>query len=97
MKYDGTVLSNTLKVVGIDLVAAGEIDADGKIESIVIQDDAAQMYRKLVVLDNIMIGAILFGDIRGSEQIQSAIKAKRDIASLKKDLADIHFDFNRLK
>ena len=97
MKYDGTVLSNTLKVVGIDLVAAGEIDADGKMESIIIQDDAAQMYRKLVVLDNIMIGAILFGDIRGSEQIQSAIKAKRDIASLKKDLADMHFDFNRLK
>ncbi len=97
MKYDGTVLSNTLKVVGIDLVAAGEIDADGKMESIIIQDDAAQMYRKLVVLDNIMIGAILFGDIRGSEQIQSAIKAKRDIASLKKDLADIHFDFNRFK
>ncbi len=37
--YEGTVLSNTLKVVGIDLVAAGEIDAEGKMETIVIKDE----------------------------------------------------------
>jgi len=32
--YSGTVLSNTLKVVGIDLTAAGDIDADEEHESI---------------------------------------------------------------
>ena len=31
-KYEGTLPSNVLKVVGIDLVAAGDIDADGKLD-----------------------------------------------------------------
>jgi NAD(P)H-nitrite reductase large subunit len=30
--YQGKVLSKILRVVGIDLVAAGEIDAEGKME-----------------------------------------------------------------
>ena len=33
-KYEGTLPSNVLKVVGIDLVAAGDIDADGKLTAI---------------------------------------------------------------
>ena len=33
-RYEGTATSNTLKVVGIDLMSAGEIDTDGKIVQI---------------------------------------------------------------
>ena len=36
--YQGTVVSNTLKVVGINLTAAGEIDPEGKLECIVRSD-----------------------------------------------------------
>jgi nitrite reductase (NADH) large subunit len=81
--YEGTLPSNVLKVVGIDLVAAGDIDADGKLESIVHQDEAQKTYRKLVIQDNHLAGAILLGDIRGSAEIQDAIKQKRDISKIK--------------
>ena len=40
VRYEGTVVSNTLKVVGIDLFSAGEIDLEGTLESIVIKDEA---------------------------------------------------------
>jgi nitrite reductase (NADH) large subunit len=96
-KYEGTLPSNVLKVVGIDLVAAGDIDADGKLTAVVHTDSAKKTYRKLVIQDNLLVGAILLGDIRGSAEIQAAIKKKLDISPLKGELAQSDFDFKRLK
>jgi len=96
-KYAGTVPSNTLKVVGIDLVAAGEIDGEGKMESIITKDERKKIYRKLVIKDNAIIGLILLGDIRGSEEIQRAIKSKRDISPFKGKLEQGELDFSQLK
>jgi len=94
--YGGTLPSNVLKVVGIDLVAAGDIDADGKLEAIVHKNEAQKTYRKLVLRDNVLVGAILLGDIRGNAEIQLAIKNQKDISALKGDLAQEIFDFKRL-
>jgi nitrite reductase (NADH) large subunit len=94
--YAGTVPSNTLKVVGLDLVSAGEIDADGKMESEVRADNAKNIYRKIVIKDNVIIGAILFGNINGSEEIQQAIKTQKNVSAFKNELADENFNFNRL-
>ncbi len=96
LKYEGTVPANTLKVVGIDLMAAGEIDAEGQLESVVRKDEAKKTYRKLVIQDNVLVGAILLGDLRGSNEIQQAIRMKKDITSLKQDLDRADFDFSRL-
>jgi nitrite reductase (NADH) large subunit len=95
-RYEGTLPSNVLKVVGIDLVAAGEIDADGKLEAIVRKDEAQKTYRKLVIQDNLLVGAILLGDIRGSAEIQMAIKQKSNLGDLKGELAKPDFNFQRL-
>jgi nitrite reductase (NADH) large subunit len=95
--YQGTVLANSLKVVGLDLTAAGDIDAEGKLESIVVQDPRKKIYRKLVIKDNKIEGTILFGDTRGSSEIQEAIKARKDIAAIKAQLAKPDFDFSHLQ
>jgi len=95
--YSGTVPSNSLKVAGIDLVAAGEIDPEGKMESTVIRDEARKIYRKLVWQEECIVGAMLLGDTRGKEEIQKAIQSKKDMASFKKELAEEKFDFSRLK
>ena len=94
--YSGTVLSNTLKVVGIDLTAAGEIDAEDKYESIVFMNTDKNIYRKLVVKDNIIIGAILFGDITGNSEILKAINNKTDISAYKDELYKLNFNFSKL-
>jgi nitrite reductase (NADH) large subunit len=95
--YPGTVPANTLKVVGIDLVAAGEIDGDGKMESLIFKDEERKIYRKLVLQGNAIIGAILLGNIRGSEEIQKAIRAKGDISQIKDEIRRPDFDFSRLR
>ena len=96
-KYEGTLPSNVLKVAGIDLMAAGDIDADGKLTAIVHQNEAQKTYRKLVLQDNLLVGAILLGDIRGSAEIQAAINKKTDVSRLKGELAQADFDFKRLR
>ena len=96
MQYRGTVPSNTLKVAGIDLVSAGEIDAEGRMESIVTKDEARGIYRKLVLQNNTITGMILLGNIRGRDEIQRAIRSKKDISSIKENLGDERFDFSSL-
>jgi nitrite reductase (NADH) large subunit len=95
--YAGTVPSNSLKVVGIDLLAAGELDAEGKMESAVVKDEARKIYRKLVLKDHCIVGAMFLGDSRGKEEIQRAIQSKKDISSWEKELSNDQFDFSRLK
>ena len=96
-QYDGTLPSNVLKVAGIDLMAAGDIDADGKLTALVHQNEAQKTYRKLVIQGNLLVGAILLGDIRGSAEIQAAISKKTDVSRLKGELAQADFDFKRLR
>jgi len=95
--YPGTVPANTLKVAGIDLMAAGEIDGEGKMEALVTRDEAGKSYRKLVIQGNILVGAILLGDTRGNEEIQKAIKGKMDISTLRAEIGKPDFDFSRLR
>jgi nitrite reductase (NADH) large subunit len=85
--YEGTVPSNILKVASIDLLSAGEIDVEGKLETMLSKDDTKKTYRKLVIKDNVMIGAILLGDLQGSAEILKAIKEKTDIAPFRQNLA----------
>ena len=84
--YEGTTMSNVLKIVGIDIAAAGDIDADGKYESVIQKDTEKYIYKKLVIKDNILSGAILYGDISGYRRILKAIDEKKDIGGIKNTL-----------
>lgn len=61
-----------------------------------LQDDEQKSYRKLVLENGRIIGAILLGDVRGSQEILAAIDAHTDVSSLKADLQQAGFDFSRL-
>jgi len=82
-RYGGTVMSNQLKVVGVDLVSAGDIDPDGKKESEVASDAVRGMYRKIVYHDDVIVGCILLGDVTGQRKILGAIQKRTPVGSLK--------------
>ena len=84
--YEGTTMSNVLKVVGIDLAAAGDIDADMKYQSIVKKDVEKYSYKKLVIQDSILSGCILYGDISEYQKILKAIHAKRNVENIREAL-----------
>jgi len=82
--YKGTVMANTLKVVGIDLASAGEIDVDNKFEAKTLTDD--EQYKKVVIRDNQIIGCIMLGDTKGFNKITKMMAEKQDISAVKERL-----------
>jgi len=84
--YESTTISNFLKIAGVGLVAAGNIDAEGNHESIVIKDPGKFIYKKLVIKENTIIGAILYGDIKDMSSILKAIKNRTDISAIRNEL-----------
>ena len=79
--YHGTTMANTLKVVGIDLASAGNIDAEDKFEAKIVTDE--KVYKKVVIQDNHIIGCIMLGDTTGFDKITKAMAEKLDVSQLK--------------
>jgi nitrite reductase (NADH) large subunit len=61
-RYAGSMTSTKLKVTGIDLFSAGNFSGGEGHEEIVFQDAARGAYKKLVLKDNKLTGAVLYGD-----------------------------------
>lgn len=74
--YEGTTMSNILKVAGIDLASAGNIDAEGKYSSKVASTET--VYKKLVIQDNKVIGCIMLGDTKDFNHVTRAMKESLD-------------------
>jgi len=91
MVYGGTTMANTLKVVGIELASAGDIDAENRHESRVVSDEGT--YKKIVLDNNRIIGCIMLGDSSGFNKITRAMSEKRDVSGIKDRILSEGFDF----
>jgi nitrite reductase (NADH) large subunit len=60
--YKGSVTSTKLKVTGIDLFSAGDFMGSEDAEEILLHDAVGGVYKKLVIKDDTIIGAVLYGD-----------------------------------
>jgi nitrite reductase (NADH) large subunit len=60
--YKGSVTSTKLKVTGIDLFSAGDFMGSDDAEEILLHDAVGGVYKKLVIKDDTIIGAVLYGD-----------------------------------
>ena len=61
-EYHGSVTSTKLKVTGIDLFSAGDFMGGEGCEEITLSDPIGGIYKKLVIRDDILVGACLYGD-----------------------------------
>ncbi|HQP65244.1 MAG TPA: nitrite reductase large subunit NirB [Quisquiliibacterium sp.] len=61
-RYTGSVTSTKLKVTGIDLFSAGDFLGGEGTEEIVLSDPGNGVYKKLVLRDDRLVGACLYGD-----------------------------------
>ena len=61
-RYLGSVTSTKLKVTGIDLFSAGDYMGGDGTETITLRDPIGGTYKKLVIKDDILVGACLYGD-----------------------------------
>jgi nitrite reductase (NADH) large subunit len=61
-RYSGSLTSTKLKVTGIDLFSAGNFTGGEGYEEIVMSDPFGGVYKKLVLKDDKLVGACLYGD-----------------------------------
>ncbi len=76
--FTGLAMSNTLKVAGIDLFSLGDIDPDDKLESVVFRDQG--LYKKAVIKEDKIAGAILLGDLSSRSALHQAMNQGRIIS-----------------
>ena len=79
-------LSTKLKVTGCDLFSAGDF-ADGEArEDIVFRDPARSIYKRLVIEDDRLIGAVMYGDTADGNWFFGLIKDQTDIEEMRDTL-----------
>jgi len=85
--YPGSVLATNLKVSGVNVFSAGDfLGATAEAEEIVLSDPAAGVYKKLVIADGRLVGAVLFGDTADGLWYLDLIRTGSPVARLRDDL-----------
>ncbi|MFX3636467.1 MAG: nitrite reductase large subunit NirB [Candidatus Pristimantibacillus sp.] len=84
--YAGSVTSTKLKVSGVDVFSAGRFTEAPGTRALRIQDDLSGTYKKIVIQDGKLVGAVLFGDTTDGAELFSYIKNGESIAGREKEL-----------
>jgi nitrite reductase (NADH) large subunit len=81
--YSGSVVATNLKVSGVSVFSAGDfIGAEGS-EAIVLNDVRHGTYKKLVIADGRLIGAVLVGDVGDALWYLELIRGREPIARIR--------------
>ena len=86
MRYMGSLTSTKLKVTGIDLFSAGEFNEKEGDDVLQMQDVASGIYKKLVIKDNVIKGAVMFGDTMDGTWYFSLMRDGTNIADFRKTI-----------
>ena len=84
--YRGSVTSTKLKVTGVDVFSAGDFAAGDGREDIVYRDAARGIYKRIVISEDRVIGAVLYGDTEDGNWYFGLLKAGEDIAASRETL-----------
>ncbi|SHH73048.1 nitrite reductase large subunit NirB [Pollutimonas bauzanensis] len=85
-RYSGSTISTKLKVTGIDVFSAGDFTGNADTEAITLADPVGGVYKKLVIKDDKLIGACLYGDTVDGAWYFRLIREGKSIAELREHL-----------
>jgi len=92
-RYEGSIMSSSLKTCGIDVLSMGNINPTQEQHVQVIQAQGQQIYRKVVLENGIIVGVILYGTTNGTRQLQQALRSHADLMAFQDRLTDLDWDF----
>jgi len=85
-RYTGSQTSTKLKVTGIDLFSAGDFMGGEGFEEVVMSDPFAGVYKKLVIKDDKLVGACLYGDTVDGSWYFKLLREGRKISDIRDKL-----------
>jgi nitrite reductase (NADH) large subunit len=84
--YPGSVVATNLKVSGVAVFSAGDFIGGEGSESIVLSDVRRGAYKKLVIADGRLTGAVLIGEVTDALWYLELIRGREPVARIRKDM-----------
>jgi nitrite reductase (NADH) large subunit len=84
--YQGSLTSTKLKVTGIDLFSAGDFAGGEGTEELVMSDPYGGVYKKLVIKNDKLVGACLYGDTVDGSYYFKLLRDGRNVADIRDKL-----------
>ena len=84
--YQGSVVSTNLKVSGVSVFSAGDFIGGEGSESLVLSDRRRGTYKKLVIADGRLTGAVLIGDTVDALWYLELIRNRDKVAAIRTDM-----------
>jgi nitrite reductase (NADH) large subunit len=84
--YTGSVLSTNLKVSGVSVFSAGDFMAGEGSETLLLNDVRRGTYKKLVIADGALTGAVLVGDTQDALWYLELIRSGADISDIRAEM-----------
>ena len=85
-RYEGSVTSTKLKVTGIDVFSAGDFSGGEGTEDIVLHDPGAGVYKRVVLKDDKILGAVMYGDTKDGAWYFQMLKDEQNVAEIRDHL-----------
>lgn len=84
--YAGSELATRLKVSGVDLYSAGQFNGGEGCEDIVFRDPGRGVYKRVVIKNDQLVGAVLFGEATDGGWYFDLIKKGESVADIRDTL-----------
>ena len=84
--YQGSVVATNLKVSGVSVFSAGDFLGSDASEAILLSDIRRGTYKKLVIADGKLTGAVLVGDVGDALWYLELIRTRNPIAAIRKEM-----------
>ena len=95
--YKGNVPSNTLKIAGIDLASIGLVNPEKPgYEEIKKVDMETGIYKKIVLDQGKIVGAIVLGETKSIAPLMKLIDQRNDVSVYKDAILEDNFDFRKV-
>jgi nitrite reductase (NADH) large subunit len=86
VEYGGSVNATNLKVAGVQVFSAGDFLGHKDTDSILLADAGLDIYRKLVIEGERLVGAVLFGDASDAHWYLELIRSGTAIEEIREHL-----------
>ncbi|PTL37586.1 nitrite reductase large subunit [Alkalicoccus saliphilus] len=76
-KYEGSLLYTQLKISGLDVFSAGSLEENNTTRTMQMYDEVHKIYKKIIIQDEAVQGAVLYGDVRQQRKLLDLISSKK--------------------
>ncbi len=94
--YEGSLGMNSIEFFSLPVISLGVYrlkDANAAVEELKLANTKENLYKKFVIRDNVLIGALLVGNIRNSGVFLKLIREKINISTIKDKLLSDNFGY----